>query len=135
MRKPLLLFSALVLLIVLIAGSLIFLLERHPFRPGHVLYPLQARAEALSLTLTAGATRKADRALDLAARRLDDVAAAPDRQALGCRRCLRGCPGPRGRGCGCRPGSGSEPAACPGNGPACRYCRDCRRARSCPAGR
>jgi hypothetical protein len=83
MRRILIGLTLLIVLAVITTGTLVFLAERHPFRPGQPLFPIQQMAESLQLRLTFDAADKADLALDLARRRLDDLATAgTDKQLL-----------------------------------------------------
>ncbi|MFZ0547037.1 MAG: DUF5667 domain-containing protein, partial [Candidatus Promineifilaceae bacterium] len=84
MRRALLLFTALLLLLVFIIGGLAYLAERHPLMPGDGLYPVQRFAERLQEKVAAGGTEKADFLLDMAGRRLEELATATtvERQAL-----------------------------------------------------
>ncbi|MBN1179819.1 MAG: hypothetical protein JXD18_11435 [Anaerolineae bacterium] len=63
------------LLLAALAG-LYVLSETYPFRPGGVFYGVQDTAEQWRLRLTQGTTARADLAIDLAERRLGDLAQA-----------------------------------------------------------
>ncbi len=76
MKTVITVFVALNLLFVALAGGLFLLSEIYPFQPDHLLYGVQLEAEQWRLNLTSGETRQADMALDLAERRLADLANA-----------------------------------------------------------
>src|SRR5687767_10298885 len=78
MRKLLLALTAFIILAILLTGLLTLLAESHPLQPGDSFYGLQRLGEAWQLRLTLGATRRADRALDIAERRLADLIAAAE---------------------------------------------------------
>ena len=70
MRKLLLALTAFIIFSVVLSGLLTLLAEAHPLQPGDTFYGLQQLGEAWQLRLTWGATRRADRALDIAEHRL-----------------------------------------------------------------
>jgi hypothetical protein len=76
MRKLLLSLTALIVIFVLISGTLIFLYELLPFRPGSILYPTQLAAEELVYFLTFNKSSRADLAIDLGFRRLEELRSA-----------------------------------------------------------
>ncbi|MCI0731122.1 MAG: DUF5667 domain-containing protein, partial [Chloroflexi bacterium] len=73
MKKLLLILTALVVISVCVMGSIAFLAENHPFYPGDFLYRWQLVAESLQFRLTFDDTRRADLAIDLAGRRLEEL--------------------------------------------------------------
>jgi len=81
-RQVLLAVALIIILLVLTGGVLAFLAERHPFQPGHLLFGWQRLAEELPLRLARDRVRQADIALDLANRRLEDLAAAQEAGSL-----------------------------------------------------
>jgi len=82
MKKILILFLAFNLLIVATIGSLLFLAETYPFRPGDRFYAVQHVAEQWRLRLAADEARQAHFAIDLAERRLADLSRAEQRQRI-----------------------------------------------------
>jgi len=76
MKKVLILFAALNLVLFGALGSLFLLSDSHPLRPGSAVYGLQDLAEQWRLRLSSGEDRRAEVALDLVERRLDDLAQA-----------------------------------------------------------
>jgi hypothetical protein len=75
-KKALIPFIAFNLLIILALAGMFVLSEAYPLHPGDSLYRLQHIAEQWRLRLTAGEPGRALVALDLAERRLDDLAQA-----------------------------------------------------------
>jgi hypothetical protein len=80
-KRVLIPFILLNLLLVLALAGLFVLSEAYPLHPGDPLYKIQHVAEQWRLRLTAGEPAKALFALDLAERRLADLAQAPDPSA------------------------------------------------------
>jgi hypothetical protein len=76
MKKTLIAFIALNILLVAVVAGLLLLAKMCPFQPGDPFYSVQHLAEQGRLRLAAGKTRQADIALDLAERRLADLAQA-----------------------------------------------------------
>ena len=74
MKKLLALFAVLNLLVVAVLASLIFLAETYPYQPGDRLYKVQTLAERGRLHLIPDDTRQAKFAIELAERRLVDLA-------------------------------------------------------------
>ena len=68
--------TAAIVVVVILVGATTLLAESHPFQPGDPLYALQYVAESIQLELTRDDTRRAEFAIELANRRLDEVAAA-----------------------------------------------------------
>ena len=73
MRRVLLIFTFIILILVVIIGGLAFLAEKHPLMPGDGLYQLQRFAERIQEIMVVDATDKADLLLDLAGRRNQDI--------------------------------------------------------------
>jgi hypothetical protein len=73
---PLIAFNVLVLLVL---AGLFVLTEAYPLRPGISVYSIQHTAEQWRMQLTAGQARRATMALELAERRLADLAQAGER--------------------------------------------------------
>ena len=73
MKKVLVLLTVIIAVAVVLTGTVTLLAEVHPFLPGHPLYPLQFAVESIRLELTFNPTNKADRALDLTERRLEEL--------------------------------------------------------------
>jgi hypothetical protein len=76
MKKILIFLSALFMIFVGLGAGLIYLAETYPFQPGDLLYGTQLSAEQWRLRLTTGALDQADFSLQLAERRLVDLAQA-----------------------------------------------------------
>ena len=72
MRRILTILTLVLMLIILLYGTLTFLVEKHPFRPGENFYRWQQLAESLRLRIAVNPERRAEIALDLLARRLTD---------------------------------------------------------------
>ena len=81
MKKLLVAFGALNVLLMVVLFALIVLSELYPLHPGGPFYSVQDRAEQWRLRLSSGEVRRAEVAMDLAERRLADLASArePDR--------------------------------------------------------
>ncbi|KPK07096.1 MAG: hypothetical protein AMJ56_13790, partial [Anaerolineae bacterium SG8_19] len=73
MKILLLSLTGIVILVVLLAGGTTLLAEAHPFQPSDPLYMLQFAAESIRLELIFDKTRRAEFAIELAERRLDDL--------------------------------------------------------------
>ena len=73
MKKILIVLTVIIAISVVLTGTVTLLAEVHPFLPGHPLYTLQFAVESIRLELTFNPTNKADRALDLAERRLEEL--------------------------------------------------------------
>ena len=82
MKKILILIVALNALLVLLLAGLFVLTETYPLRPGGPLYDVQHTAEQTRLHLSSDEARRAAYALDLAERRLADVAAAAEPERI-----------------------------------------------------
>jgi hypothetical protein len=78
MRTLLIALSLLTIVAVVVSGTLIFVAQQHPFAPGDALYGLQRFAEKAGMALRAGVAARADLAIDLAHRRLEDLALADE---------------------------------------------------------
>ncbi|HSJ57544.1 MAG TPA: DUF5667 domain-containing protein, partial [Anaerolineae bacterium] len=76
MKKALIALLGVHLLLILIVAGLFVLSETYPLRPGMAFYNVQSTAEQWRLKLGADDERRAEFALDLAERRLADLAAA-----------------------------------------------------------
>ena len=76
MKKILILFAALNLILMIALAGLFVLSEIYPLRPGAAFYGVQHTAEQWRLRLASGNVRPAVFALDLAERRLADLASA-----------------------------------------------------------
>jgi len=76
MKKILILFAALNLILMIALAGLFVLSEIYPLRPGAAFYDVQHTAEQWRLRLASGKVRPAVFALDLAERRLADLASA-----------------------------------------------------------
>ena len=74
MKKLLALLVVVNLLVVAVLASLVFLAETYPFQPGDQLYAVQTLAERGRLHLIPDDTRQAKFAIELAERRLADLA-------------------------------------------------------------
>jgi len=82
MKKILILFAVVNLLLIGVIAGLLLLSETCPFRPGDSLYGLQGAAERWRLNMTPGAERQAELALGLVERRLADLAGAQDGETV-----------------------------------------------------
>lgn len=82
MKKIVITIVAINLLLVVTTGSLVLLVKTHPIQPGQPLYSLQDLAEQAPLRTSTDAAQKAEYALDLAGRRLADLARSEEDEAI-----------------------------------------------------
>jgi len=76
MKKIIALLIGFNLVIIAIVLGLLYMTEIYPFNPGDPLYPVQATAETWRLRITTRGEEQTDMAINLAERRLADVARA-----------------------------------------------------------
>ena len=105
MKTILTIFAIVNLFFVGVIGGLYVLSETYPFQPGDALYGLQGTAEGWRLNLTPGDEKRAELSLELAERRLAELAGAQGEVEIestvshvipelcsGCHTCLTACP-------------------------------------------
>ena len=70
------------LLVLMLIAALLYVAETYPYHPGDLLYQVQRTAEYWKLQLTSGKRHQADFAIDIADRRLADLAQLEEEESI-----------------------------------------------------